>query len=128
MNEPADIVSTPPEWVSVTVAGNVIAYVNDPDPVTVKAAAVTVPVVEGSVTPLVLERVPAGARTTVPPVPACTAMLPKLISAFLAMLMGLITVAEAVAVAVDCAFELNANANNPKAAKVNFLIVFFFVV
>ena len=70
VNEPALIVCTPPECVSVTVEGSVIEYVEDPEPVTVKEAAETVPVVEGSVTPLVLLLVPAGANTTVPPVAA----------------------------------------------------------
>lgn len=106
VKELAAIVSEPDARVSVTEEGNVIAYVEDPEPVIVKEAAETVPAAAGSVTPLVLVRVPAGANTTVPPVPACTARLPKLISAFFAILIGVITVAVAVAVAVDCAVAL----------------------
>jgi len=71
-------------------------------PSTLKAAAVTVPVVAGRVTPLVLVRVPAGANTTVPPVEALTAILPKLISAVFVIVIGVTTVAVAVAVAVAC--------------------------
>ena len=86
---------------SVTVEGNVIIYVEEPEPVTVKVAADTEPLAAGSVTPLVLVRVPAGANTTVPPVAVCTARLPKLMSVFFEILIGVITVALAVAVAVD---------------------------
>jgi hypothetical protein len=69
----------------------------------VKDAAVTVPVVVGSVTPPVLVRPPAGVSTTVPPVVDCTATLPKFISTVLEMLIGVTIVAVAVAVAVSCA-------------------------
>ena len=105
MNEVAVIVCEPAECVKVTVEGNVIAYVDDPDPETVKSAAVTAPDVDGKVTPLVLLRVPAGANTTVPPVADCTAILPKFKSAFFTILMGTIIVAVAVAVAVACEKE-----------------------
>ena len=82
---------------------------NDPVPVTVNAAAETVPAVAGSVTPLVLLRVPAVASTTVPPEVADTAMLPKLMSAVFAMLIGVIMVAVAVATSVACAKEFDVN-------------------
>ena len=118
----AVIVCTPPECVSVTVVGNVIAYVYDPLPVTVKDAAVTVPVVAGKVTPLVRVRVPAGASTTVPPVAVCTARLPKLMSAFFAILIGVTTVAVAVAVAVACAWICEVNPASSK--QVNKILVF----
>ena len=123
VKEVASIVSDPLARVSVTVVGNVMAYVYAAVPVTVKAAADTVPVVAGRVTPDVRVRVPAGARTTVPPVAVCTEILPKLILAVLEMLIGVTMVAVAVAVAVDCAFEVLANAiKRAKAAKNLFLI------
>ena len=76
----------------------------DPEPVTVKAAEDTVPAVAGKVTPPVIVLVPAGAKTTVPAVPA-TAKLPKFISTVFEMLIGVTIVADAVAVAVACAKE-----------------------
>ena len=51
VNEAAAIVSEPDARVSVTDEGNVIAYVEDPEPVMVKEAAETVPAAAGSVTP-----------------------------------------------------------------------------
>jgi hypothetical protein len=66
----------------------------------VKEAAVTVPAVAGRVTLPVLVRVPPVARITVPPAPDATAILPKLMSAFFEMLMGVTMVAVAVAGAV----------------------------
>ena len=70
-----------------------------PRPVTLNEAAVTVPVTAGRVTPPVFVRVPAGARTTVPAMVGLTAMLPKFISTVFVMAIGVITVAEVVAVA-----------------------------
>lgn len=66
-------------------------------------AAVTVPAVDGNVTPPVAERVPAGVNTTVPAVDDCTATFPKFMSTSLVMLIGVTIVAVAVAVAVSCA-------------------------
>ena len=97
----------------VGVAGNVIAYVETPDPVTVNDAAVTVPATTGNVTPPVNERAPAGVKTTVP-ADELTAMFPKFISIVLEMLIGVIMVA--VAVAVACAKEL---AEKPITASAN---------
>jgi hypothetical protein len=64
--------------------------------------------VEGSVTPPAppVLRVPAGASTTVPASEADTATLPKSMFTFLTMVIGVMMVAEAEAVAVDCANEL----------------------
>jgi hypothetical protein len=74
----------------------------------VKSAPATVPVVEGKVTPPAppVVRVPAGTRTTVPANDAETATLPKLISTFFTMEMGVIIVALHEAVAVAWAKEL----------------------
>ena len=125
VKELAAIVCTPPECVSVTVVGRVISYVYEPLPLTVKDAAVTVPVVAGKVTPLVLVRVPAGANTTVPPVAVCTAILPKLMSVFFEILIGVTTVAVAVAVAVACAFICEVKPARSK--KVNKILFFIFI-
>jgi hypothetical protein len=74
----------------------------------VKSAPATVPVVEGSVTPPAppVVRVPAGTSTTVPASEADTATLPKFISTFFTIVIGVMMVAEADAVAVACAKEL----------------------
>ena len=71
-------------------------------PVTAKAAAATVPVTVGRVTPPVSEREPAGVNTTVPAV-ALTATFPKFMSTVLLMAIGVTIVADAVAVADTCA-------------------------
>ena len=70
-----------------------------PNPVTVNAAAATVPVTAGRVTPPVFVRVLAGARTTEPAMVGLTAMLPKFISIVFEIAIGVITVADVVAVA-----------------------------
>ena len=79
-------------------AGKEIEKVYVGAPVTVNEAAVTVPVTAGSVTPPVIVRPPAGASITVPAT-ALTATLPKFISTVLVMLIGMIIVAEEVALA-----------------------------
>jgi hypothetical protein len=61
-------------------------------------AAVTVPVTDGRAHPPVVERTPAGERTTVPGV-ASTDTFPKFMSAVLAIESGATIVAVAVAVA-----------------------------
>ena len=68
-------------------------------------AAVTVPVVAGSVTPPEppVVRVPAGASTAVPETVADTATLPKFISTVFTIEIGVMMFAEAEAVAVACA-------------------------
>jgi hypothetical protein len=70
-------------------------------PVTVKEAAVTVPLVAGKVTPPVAVRTPAVLNITVPPVCACTETLPKFMSTILVILMAvrMVAVAEAFATA-----------------------------
>jgi hypothetical protein len=64
--------------------------------------------------------------TTVPPVPVCTATLPKFMSTVFVMLIGVTIVADAVAVAVACAKELDEKAISASTAKANFVLVFNF--
>lgn len=82
----------------VMLVGRVIVNDEVPVPVTLKEAAETVPVVAGKVTPPVLVRTPAVERTTVPAV-VPTAMFPKFMSTDLAIAIGVMMVAEALAVA-----------------------------
>ena len=72
-----------------------------------KAAAATVPVVTGRVTPPAppVLREPAGVSTAVPAIEADTATLPKLMSVVLEIEIGVTIVAEAEAVAVAWAKE-----------------------
>lgn len=105
------------------VVGSVIAYVYTPWPFTVKEAAVTVPAVTGSVTPPVDVRVPAGVSTAVPPVAVCTATLPKFMSTFLVMLMGVTIVAVALAVAVACANAPGAHVISTAAVAINLVFI-----
>lgn len=110
----------------MALAGKVIEKVMPTKPVMLKVAAETVPVEAGSVGPLVpvTVLVPAGAITTVPAaVPA--AMLPKLKFVALTMEMGVIIVADAVAVA-SAAFALTAV--KPKKARVKVIILNVFIV
>lgn len=83
--------------VIIAEAGSVIEYEEPVLPVTVKPAAVTVPVTAGKVQPPVTERAPVGGRTTVPAV-LLTAMLPKLMLVLVAIEIGVMIVAVAVAV------------------------------
>ena len=120
------VIVLPPE---VTVKGApviAIVYVEPVKPVTVKDAAVTVPITAGRVTPPVVERVPAGVSITVPPT-ALTATLPKFMLAALAIAIGVTIVAVAVAVAETCANVLTANESR-RIARTNNLIVFFIIV
>jgi hypothetical protein len=73
----------------------------------VKLAAATVPILAGSVTPPAppVLRTPAGVITTVPASEAETATLPKFISTFLTIVIGVMMVAEAEAEAVAWAKE-----------------------
>jgi hypothetical protein len=90
-----------PEVIVVAKAGRVIAYVKLTWPVTVKAAAVTVPVVAGRVTPPVVLRAFAGVRITVPSA-TLDATLPKFISVVFVIVIGETMVAVADAVADTC--------------------------
>lgn len=93
----------------VSVIGAVGSEIEKADPVkpvTVNFAAVTVPVVTGSVTPPPAVRALAGLRATVPAMVGLTATLPKFRSTDLEMAIGVIIVAEEVAVAVTCAFKV----------------------
>ena len=106
--------------------GSVMAYVYAPYPFTVNAAAVTVPVVAGNVTPPVLVRAPAGVSVAVPAVLACTATLPKFMSVVFVMLIGVTIVPVDVAVAVACACTPLTEASITIAASIN-LVPFFIV-
>jgi len=101
-------------------------YVEVPNPVTLNDAAVTVPATAGNVTPPVFERVPAGTSTTVPAMVGLTAILPKFISTVFEIAIGVITVADVVAVADTCAKELIVKANIAMV-RVKILVVFFIV-
>jgi len=68
----------------------------------VNEAALTVPAVAGNVTPPVVVRVPAGAKTAVPRVDE-TATFPKLMSVAFTIEIGATTVAVVGAEAVTCA-------------------------
>ena len=96
-----------------------------------KFAVETVPVVAGSVTPPEAALIPAFDNTTVPGV-ALTAMLPKFILPAVAIAIGVMIVAEPVAVPVTCAFAVADNATKTTAAMIviKFFIVlsFFFVL
>ena len=113
--------------VRVALDGNVIAYVNEGAPDTVNDAAATVPVVDGRVTPPEppVVRVLLVDNTTVPLVDARTAMLPKFISVTLAMVIGVMIVADAVAVADTCAKDDVADAITITAAATSTLEMFF---
>jgi hypothetical protein len=90
----------------VMLPGMVMVYALVPSPVTVNLAAWTRPVTAGRVIPPVKVRVgvaEAGKVTVPPGAVGFTAILPKLISRFLAMLIGVMMVAEALAVAEICA-------------------------
>jgi hypothetical protein len=97
-------------------------------PVTVKAAAETVPVVAGKVQPPVTVRIGArvAGRTTVPGA-VLTAMLPKFMSPALAMAIGVIIVADAVAVADTWANALAEMATITIARAKNFEICFILI-
>jgi len=110
----------------VIVPGNVMEYVEVPNPVTANEAAVTVPATAGSVTPPVFVRVPAGIRTTVPATVGLTAILPKFRSTVFEIAIGVITVADVVAVADTCAKELIVIAIIAMV-RVKILVVFFIV-
>ena len=112
---------------NVIVVGNVMAYVEVPNPLTVKAAAVTVPVTAGSVTPPDFTRDPLVERATVPATVGLTAILPKFISTVFEIAIGVITVAEVVAVAETCAKVLIVKARKAMVSAKSF-VVFFIVV
>jgi len=86
------------------LAGREMEYVKPVWPVTVKAAAETVPAVAGNVQPPVADLTGArvAGRTTVPGA-VLTAILPKFMSLALVIVIGEIIVAEAVAFAETCA-------------------------
>jgi hypothetical protein len=116
------MVSEPLARVRVTsLVGNVMVYVYVPEPVTAKTAEATVPVVAGSVTPPVGVRTPAVSNTTVPPL-APTAIFPKLISVVLVIPIGVTIVADAVALAVDCACEMVVKPTAAMAKTTSFFI------
>ena len=93
-----------------------------------KFAAATVPVVAGSVTPPVKVRVPAGARTTVPPDDGDTAMLPKFMLVTRAIVIGVMMFADADAVAVAWAKEEVDDAPTMIAAATSTLEMMFFIL
>jgi hypothetical protein len=121
VNEFTDMVF-PPLLIVNGVDGNVMVYVYEPSPVTVKEAAEIVPATTGNVTPPVLVRTPAGVKITVPAT-ALTATFPKFISTVFEMAIGVMIVAEAVAVADTCA---NVVERNPKIIIV--VMISFFIV
>ena len=86
-----------------SVCGSEMPKVKPAVPVTLNSAAETVPAEAGKVTPPLLVLVPAGTKTTVPALVA--EILPKFMSTFLVIEMGVTIVAVAVAVALDCAKE-----------------------
>jgi MFS superfamily sulfate permease-like transporter len=120
-------VSTTIFWVPLLIvwfAGREIEYVAPSNPVTVNAAAVMVPAIEGEVRPLRV-RVPAGTRTTVPP-SVSAMMLPKLMLAVWVIVIGDTITAVAVAVAEDCANAPAVNASRTtENARIFFISPFF---
>jgi len=113
--------------VIVYVVGNVIENVEVPNPFTVKDAAETVPVTAGSVTPPILLLVPSGANTTFPNV-VPTAILPKFISTVFVIEIGVMIVADPVAVPVTCALTVAVTATKTTAAinEIKFFMVLSF--
>jgi hypothetical protein len=91
----------------------------------VKFAVDTVHVVAGSVTPPEAALIPAFDNTTVPGA-VLTAMLPKFMLPAFAIAIGVIIVADPVAVHVTCAFIVAVTANKTTAA-IN-VIKFFMVL
>ena len=69
-------------------------------------AAFTVPATTGKVTPPEIVRALAGVSVTVPGIVGLTATFPKLMSSDLEMAIGVMIVADAVAVAVTCALTV----------------------
>jgi hypothetical protein len=107
----------------------VMVYALVPSPVTVNLAACTRPVTAGRVMPPVKVRtgVAEGGKVTVPPgAVGFTAMLPKLMSRFFAMLIGVMIFAEALAVAEIWAKEETAIPEKRTMRKNNFFM--FFIV
>jgi hypothetical protein len=90
----------------------------------VNEAAATVPLTAGKVTPPVFVLVPAGASTTVPATVGLTAMLPKFISTVLEIAIGVITVAEVLAVADTWAKVVVANVTNAMVRAKSFAVAF----
>jgi hypothetical protein len=91
-----------PPFIILMEPGRVMVYALVPSPVTVNKAAWTRPVTAGRVIPPVNVRtgVAEGGKVTVPPgAVGFTAMLPKLMSRFFAMPIGVMIFAEALAVA-----------------------------
>jgi hypothetical protein len=122
------------EFVIVMVPGMVMVYALVPSPVTVNLAAWTRPVTAGRVIPPVKVRVgvaEAGKVTVPPGAVGFTAMFPKLMSRFLVMLIGVMMVAEALAVAEIWAKVVVINPEKRTIRMKNFFmafIVFWFLL
>jgi len=119
------VILFPPEEI-ITDAGRVITYVKPASPVTVKEAAVTVPVVAGRVTPPNVERAPAGVNVTDPGF-TLEATFPKFISDPHAIAIGVIIVAEARAVCDTWANISVENASIAKSTTKSFFIILILV-
>jgi len=103
-------------------------------PVTLNDAAVTVPATAGSVTPPVEVRDPAVVNTTVPAI-VLIATFPKLMSAVLAIVIGVTIVAEELLVAetwakrlVESPIRITVRAKNLICVFILFLVLIFFQV
>jgi len=113
-----------PDVMVIGEVGNEMEKVYVERPVMVNEAAAIVPATTGNVTPPVDVLVPAGASTTVPPVPL-TATFPKFMSTVFEMAMGVIIVADAVAVAETWANELIDKLNIKNRPTVSTFKIFF---
>jgi hypothetical protein len=103
---PTVIVCDEPSERVIAATGREIEKVDPERPVTVNLAAETVPVIAGRVTPPPAVRALAGDNKTEPETVGLTATLPKFRSVILLIAIGVIIVAEVVAVAVTCALTV----------------------
>jgi hypothetical protein len=94
----------------------------------VNEAAATVPLTAGKVTPPVFVLVPAGARTTVPAIVGLTAIFPKFMSTVFEIAIGVITVADVLAVADTWAKVVAVNVTRAKVSAKSFVVAFIVVV
>ena len=83
-----------------------MAYVDEARPDTVKDATLTVPATAGRVTPPVAVLTPAAVNNTVPGTVGLTAIFPKFMFPAFTIAIGVMTVADPVAVAVTCALTV----------------------